>query len=226
MEHQKKTNKHRLLSPLVVIIALASAGAASAAKDGQSDSSMKQATFGQSPVDKHGKLIRRKRKPITNRNYLRGEQLASFGEDEEAVKSFNLAMIDEPGNLEFLKARGRSYLEMQHFNEAIADFTKCINGKCNDLPSLYYHRGVAFAKQNKIKEALKDYNEGIRLEEETGDVSGQLKRLWMRRGRCYQLMNKPDLAMQDYNNCVKHQMERVDAGTVRLWRRQILENKK
>src|SRR5262249_21432695 len=144
----------------------------------------KWSEFRKKPEATSGSPARKRRKRITNRNYLRGEQLASFGEDEEAVKFFNQAMIDEPGNLEFLKARGRSYLEMQRFDDAIADFTKCINGKFHDLPSLYYHRGVAYGKQNKIKEALKDYNEGIRIEEKTGDVSGQLKRLWMRRGRC------------------------------------------
>lgn len=158
---------------------------------------------------------------ITNKNYLRGDNLQSFGEYGEALKYFDKA-YSETNDIRVLKERGRCYCELGKYKEAIADHTYCIKKAGNSWASPYLYRGITYAKMGKHEDAIKDFTKGLDVETTTfRNKTSTLFDLRMERGRSYQALKDYKKAYDDYSQCIDMKPRSPDCGNIRIWRKRV-----
>jgi len=91
-----------------------------------------------------------------------GNYYDTSGNDEEAIKNYDLAISRNKGYL--LAYNNRGILKGKHgnINGAVLDFTKAIEQK-PDYAEAYYNRGVALYQQQKPDEACRDWQKASSL---------------------------------------------------------------
>ncbi len=87
----------------------------------------------------------------------RGRVYADLGKYEEAIKDFNVAVLENP-NVYDLHERGRVYILLKRYDLALKNFRQVL-ALDNDYKSAYRGIGNALYKQGKRKEALKAYEQ-------------------------------------------------------------------
>ena len=100
-----------------------------------------------------------------------GLQLQREGKYKEAISAFNKAIEHNPKYMHFFH-RGRAYMALKQYRNAINDFSTVINLNPSII-NAYFYRGIAYGKIGKKKRGLGD----IRMSAELG--SGVAKR-WLK----------------------------------------------
>jgi Tfp pilus assembly protein PilF len=145
---------------------------------------------------------------------------------EDTMRHFHLPLIflllltaagthaQDPVSAEGFSQRGINRFEKNDLEGAIADFTKAIEFKAQQLEFCYYFRGIALYRRGRLDEAIADLSQAITLK--------QHPRFYGDRGNL--LAQKGDLegAMADLNKAVeidpKFAKAYGDRGIVRLMR--------
>jgi tetratricopeptide (TPR) repeat protein len=81
-----------------------------------------------------------------------------------AISNFNQVMELNPNDVNAYGARALAFQLQGKFDEAILDYTKCIDSKSRDQESdanSYLHRGLTFFQMNKFAEAIFDFGQGL-----------------------------------------------------------------
>jgi tetratricopeptide (TPR) repeat protein len=114
---------------------------------------------------------------------------------DEALKSFNSLVNQNPQNAEYLawlartfSAKGDSKKSFEIANQAI--------GIDKDQPLAYFVRGMSYCESKKIPEALSAFNESIKLNPSFGRAYG-----W--RGDIYHDQKEYDKAIDDYTKALE-----------------------
>lgn len=110
---------------------------------------------------------------ITRYNYLAHNNLAvalaKQGNNHEAIKHYNKAIVIKP-NIDFLYFnRGNSYISTGQYQLAIEDYNKSISLKPENTAT-YNGRGIAFAGLHQYQKATEDFNTAIRLKNDYADA--------------------------------------------------------
>lgn len=137
---------------------------------------------------------------------------------EDAVKSYTDAINRGLGTAEIYNLRGVAYYKWddKHYNEAIADFTKAIELKHENVADVYSNRAFAYNKQDKIEDAKKDFlqagtkyfndkkyddaatalNNAVKLDKNYGEAYLWLGKVENRRDNWQESINKYDEAIR------------------------------
>jgi tetratricopeptide (TPR) repeat protein len=101
----------------------------------------------------------------------KGIQLRLEGEDIKAINSFNSGLKANPTYGLYVE-RGRTYLKMKRFNEAINDFDSAIDLNPNYMKA-YYFKGIALIKKGERQK-------GINLIEKSAEGNFPAAILWLK----------------------------------------------
>jgi hypothetical protein len=105
-----------------------------------------------------------------------GNEHLKTGNYEQAMMSFNEAMLTYPSLGSAFVGRGRVYRSMGDLAQAIADFTEAIHLDPSD-DTAYYHRGLANEHCRDYSSALFDYETAVTLAPDEADYKIALNRL-------------------------------------------------
>ncbi len=90
---------------------------------------------------------------------------------------------------------GKDFLEKGFYEKAIKEFTIQLSSEKEDMQSIYL-RGIAYRKQGKLTESLKDFDKAIRLNPNQADLLSD-------RAITYHLMNRGEEAIKDLDKAVE-----------------------
>ncbi len=135
--------------------------------------------------------------------FLRAGILADFGEDAEALRSFNRAVTLEPQTPQYRNARGFFLLSRNKLKEAIADFTEAI--KIDPAyPQPYNNRGLALLAREEYQQAIADFSKAIELDPKYVDAFNN-------RGFAHLKIGKFDEARKDFDQAIALNPKYVNA---------------
>jgi len=88
-----------------------------------------------------------------------------LGDNKEAFRILNEAILKQPTNAEFYYARGLLNNTKEKYSKALPDFDKAfsLNPGFNSF-GLYLNRGVAYMNLKELEKALGDFNKAIELD--------------------------------------------------------------
>jgi tetratricopeptide (TPR) repeat protein len=104
-------------------------------------------------------------------SYETGLQLRREGKYREAISAFNKSIEHNPKYMHFFQ-RGRAYIALKQYRNAINDFSTVINLN-PDIRNAYFYRGKAYRKIGKKKKGMRDIKKAANL------GSGDARR-WMK----------------------------------------------
>jgi len=104
-------------------------------------------------------------------SYETGLQLQREGKYKEAISAFNKAIEHNPKYMHFFQ-RGRAYMALNQYRNAINDFSTVINLNPS-IRNAYFYRGRAFRNIGKKKRGLSDITKAANLG--SGDAKRWLK---------------------------------------------------
>lgn len=74
----------------------------------------------------------------------------------EAAKAFGIVLQRKPGDYPSLVQRGFCYMKMRQYDNAIEDFTDCINQRPKEAGGAYLNRARSYQQLGKYNDALRD----------------------------------------------------------------------
>lgn len=114
---------------------------------------------------------------------------------KEALADLNVAVKLLPDNRDAHWGRGIALGNNGKNEEAVKEFTKAIElMDGNDLESIEL-RGIEYRKLDKFEQAIKDFNELIRMQPKSSEA-------YLNRGVCYSLMKNHEYAIRDYTQAI------------------------
>ena len=93
---------------------------------------------------------------------------------DEAIKYYTQAIEIDPKNHILYSNRSAAYAKTSEFNKALDDAEKTIEIK-SDWPKGYSRKGAALELMGKMDEAIKVYEEGLKLDAENEQLKEALK---------------------------------------------------
>ena len=109
----------------------------------------------------------------------------------------------KPSYAEAYNNRGAAKVELQRYEEAIADFDEAISLE-PDLVEAYNNRGIAKAELGRHEGALADYNEAISLKSDYAEA-------YTNRGNAKGALGQPEDAIADFDETISLQPDSADA---------------
>jgi len=89
---------------------------------------------------------------------------------------------------------GYALYEQKDFENSIKAYSTSL--ELNEYAGAYYNRGLAYAKQQRYNEAIKDFDKAIKLNSDYAEA-------YVGRGLAYAEQQKYDKAIEDYNKAIK-----------------------
>ena len=91
-----------------------------------------------------------------------GRAEATIRDWEQQIRDFNKAISLDPKHAKAYEARGKAYLNRQHYREAIDDLTQAIELNPEDEWD-YHMRGIAYGRLQQYQKEIDDYSRAIGL---------------------------------------------------------------
>lgn len=124
-------------------------------------------------------------------HYNLGVAYSKAGNYDEAIKSYNKAILLKLDLLPAYFALGVAYSKLQFYQEAIGAYKTVIHNNPNDINS-YFNLATVYRQSKRYKEAVEAYKELIKLKPEHQKGHYGL-------GLAYMLMDDYHLALEEYN---------------------------
>jgi tetratricopeptide (TPR) repeat protein len=137
--------------------------------------------------------------------FQQGMAYITANEYEEAVNSFSNALIQSknssatPVTIYYHRALLHSYLE--HFEEALNDYTKCIDMD-SEFVNAYMDRGDVYSSLERYEEAIQDYTTVINLKPSA--------EAYFERSHCYEALGFIQSAYDDSMQALKLSEYNID----------------
>lgn len=116
----------------------------------------------------------------------------------QALRAISIAIGFYDKNAALFSMRADLRKEVKQFDEAILDFTQAIKLCSGNKTKASYHnkRGLMYSQQNKLDEALQDYNAAMVLDENNAVFHNNL-------GNCYNNKGNYDLAIPIFSKALE-----------------------
>ncbi|KAG2381772.1 hypothetical protein C9374_006156 [Naegleria lovaniensis] len=128
------------------------------------------------------------------------------GEIAEALSIYEALVKIQPANMEYLAHYGHLFVALGRTEEALVWFSKCIEKKPLENPSLladaYVTKSIILTEQNEIEKALFTLNIGI------GDLPDEPS-LYKCRGTCHMLLNLTTEAKEDFETLLQLDLKKA-----------------
>lgn len=105
------------------------------------------------------------------------------GHYQRAHDGYAELLRDDPGNLDARRGLARTLLQMERYQEALAQFNRAIEAD-PDFGATYANRGILHDRMGRYEQALADYRRAIELDPEVAEGPGWLTRF---------LRNRPEV---------------------------------
>lgn len=140
------------------------------------------------------------------KHYQQGIKAFKAGDIEPAIEAYNEAIRIYPAYARAYLERGNVYLKVDSADRALADYSKVIELKPEELlADAYLNRGLVYNKYlDKHFDAIKDFTEALRLKP-------QWKEAYYNRAVAYENVKRLPQAIQDYQTLLKNDPNYVDA---------------
>jgi len=92
--------------------------------------------------------------------FTKGRAQAAQDNLEDAVESFNTALLEDPSNIEYLYFLSQTELEREKFDEAADAITKAVKYR-PDAKTLYILQGIIYDRMGDFEKASNAYQSGI-----------------------------------------------------------------
>jgi hypothetical protein len=99
----------------------------------------------------------------------RGAALQKLGDAFDAMLCYSKAIELNPNAGEYYNNRGAAYMDLEQFDKAIDDFKLAAN-RNNKIPEIHNNRGNALMNMRRPAEALKAYQEAVRIRPDYADA--------------------------------------------------------
>ncbi len=132
-----------------------------------------------------------------------GDQAFEEGRFEEAMKAYDQVIQLQPRLPMAYNDRGRAYVRLARYEEAIADFKKAI--ELEPQSEYYTNLGLAFLATGAYKEGAEAFTEAIEQESRNAD-------LYIHRAQCYDALDQNVLAVSDYTQAIELDPDGMDAA--------------
>ena len=114
-------------------------------------------------------------------HYDLGLSYKEMGLIDEAINEFKIAMRGERERLKSLEMLGQCYEDKGELKTAELIYKRAIEKETQKDPvkmlAFHYHLGDIYARQGKLKEAIKEFKEIVEIDPEFGDVKEKIKQL-------------------------------------------------
>ena len=114
-------------------------------------------------------------------HYDLGLSYKEMGLIDEAINEFKIAMRGERERLKSLEMLGLCYEDKGELKTAELIYKRAIEKETQKDPvkmlAFHYHLGDIYARQGKLKEAIKEFKEIVEIDPEFGDVKEKIKEL-------------------------------------------------
>ncbi|RKZ22063.1 hypothetical protein DRQ23_05865 [bacterium] len=114
-------------------------------------------------------------------HYDLGLSYKEMGLIDEAINEFKIAMRGERERLKSLEMLGQGYEDKGELKTAELIYKRAIEKETQKDPvkmlAFHYHLGDIYARQGKLKEAIKEFKEIVEIDPEFGDVKEKIKEL-------------------------------------------------
>ncbi len=115
------------------------------------------------------------------------------GDFQGAINELTETIKLNSGDYDAYNMRAIAYSELKKYDEAINDFTKCIEIK--QIPEAYYNRGAAYFAKGDFKVALEDFTQCLKLSPDN------IKALY-KRALCYYNAENYQASLKDFNKYI------------------------
>ena len=99
----------------------------------------------------------------------KGLKLFEQGDFKEALQIFEKLNKFFPNNLDLLNLMGYVFLQLENFDQSINAYSNSLKINPNQ-PGAYFNRGIAFNKYGDKINALKDYDQALKLDPYNLDI--------------------------------------------------------
>jgi tetratricopeptide (TPR) repeat protein len=97
------------------------------------------------------------------------------GQYQRAYEGYSELLRADPGDLDARRGVARTLLQMQRYDEALAQFNRAIEAD-PDFGATYANRGILHDRMGRYERALADYRRAIELDPEVAEGPGWLTR--------------------------------------------------
>lgn len=128
--------------------------------------------------------------------FSRGIACNNLGKYQEAIADFDRVIEINPSEFKAYNSRGISCLYLNDKQEAANNFNIAVNIIKNTAAEIYYNRGYIFYCIGKIKEAIDDFTESIKMNQ-------RYYLPYLIRGICRSIIKDKEGAIKDYTITVR-----------------------
>ncbi len=122
--------------------------------------------------------------------------LIDAGDYERAIREYDRLIVDQPDNVEYRRARARTYFTDGRYDRAAVDYGTLIERDTKNA-DLYYNRGCAYLAAGELDLAIADFTTSIELNE-TGHLA------YTNRGSAYARQGDYAKAAADFTEALRH----------------------
>jgi tetratricopeptide (TPR) repeat protein len=136
--------------------------------------------------------------PLSNNaNVNKARGIASYrsGDFQQAIASFNAAILLDPDDAQAHNIRGNAWDELGAFESALADYDEAIRIDPNNA-AVFHDRAIMWQHKGELDEALIDFDRAIRF-------SFSDARMYCDRGLVWYEKGHHDRAIADFNQAIK-----------------------
>ena len=119
----------------------------------------------------------------------------------QAVAYFSQQILRQPGDVEWLRCRGKAYLAFGIAEKAVADFNRAL--MVRPSPLLYADRGLAWSLASEYDKAIADFSEAIRTHPSQRLSGDELAVIYCLRGLARGGKNDVPAAITDFNEAIR-----------------------
>jgi tetratricopeptide (TPR) repeat protein len=131
------------------------------------------------------------------------------GRYESALPYLNIAIAENPQDIEAYQNRALAFLALNRIQEALSDGQKAVALDPDD-PQSYLLRGKALMLDNQYHAAIPDFNAVIRLSEDRGEGTKRLAEAYFQRGQADYALGDTSEAIRDFGRAINKAPYRAD----------------
>jgi Tfp pilus assembly protein PilF len=120
---------------------------------------------------------------------------------DKAISDVSEAIRLKPDYFDAYRFRAYLYADRKRFDDAIADYTKCIQGDPKNALTSYSSRAYVYRCESRFDDAIADYTDCIRL----GSVNDYTSSAYRQRATCYE--KKGDTANAEKDKAAAEKLE-------------------